>query len=234
MFFFCKSCSNFWRILESVSWRSSCLSSVSLWPNKTLLYLSIGQRQVPGEKDLWSTSDQTILVSPCRWWAANWTTFHHEWIGGAVYLQRWTESNFFLLAHEALYPIFYFLLKENQPTIKVPQDKLLAELVLKHKDNIWKIHDHDSLLENQVDEHLTEEERKAAWDEFENEKKGIINMTNSVNLNQNLVMSQINPEMIRVRLFHILLYRVHISQLSFLLISDPVQATVSSPHRGAN
>jgi len=81
---------------------------------------------------------------------------------------------------------------------------------------------------------LTEEERKAAWDEFENEKKGIINMTNSVNLNQNLVMSQINPEMIRVRLFHILLYRVHISQLSFLLISDPVQATVSSPHRGAN
>ena len=104
--------------------------------------------------------------------------------------------------------IFYFLLKENQPTIKVPQDKLLAELVLKHKDNIWKIHDHDSLLENQVDEHLTEEERKAAWDEFENEKKGIINMTNSVNLNQNLVMSQINPEMIRVRLFHILLYRV--------------------------
>merc|ERR1719384_1588493 len=73
--------------------------------------------------------------------------------------------------------------KENQPTIKVPQDKLLAELVLKHKDLIWKIHDHDSLLENQVDEHLTEEERKAAWEEFENEKKGIINMTSNVNLN---------------------------------------------------
>ena len=88
--------------------------------------------------------------------------------------------------------------QENQPTIKVPQDKLLAELVLKHKDMIWKIHDHDSLLENQVDEHLTEEERKAAWEEFENEKKGIINMTNTSNLNVNLVMNQINPEMIRV------------------------------------
>ena len=99
--------------------------------------------------------------------------------------------------------ISFLFFKENQPTIKVPQDKLLAELVLKHKDNIWKIHDHDSLLENQVDEHLTEEERKAAWEEFENEKKGIINMTNSVNLNQNLVMSQINPEMIRVRIFTI-------------------------------
>merc|ERR1712241_1587533 len=83
--------------------------------------------------------------------------------------------------------------KEDKPTIKVPQDKLLAELVLKHKDNIWKIHDHDSLLENQVDEHLTEEERKAAWEEFENEKKGIINMTNSVNLNMGVVMNNVDP-----------------------------------------
>merc|ERR1712241_333260 len=83
--------------------------------------------------------------------------------------------------------------KENQPTIKVPQDKLLAELVLKHKDNIWKIHDHDSLLENQVDEHLTEEERKAAWEEFENEKKGIINMTSNVNLNMGVVMNNVDP-----------------------------------------
>ena len=71
---------------------------------------------------------------------------------------------------------------------------------MKHKDNIWKIHEHDTLLENQVDEHLTEEERKAAWEEFENEKKGIINMTNTSNLNMNLMMNQINPEVIRVRI----------------------------------
>jgi len=89
--------------------------------------------------------------------------------------------------------------KEDQPTIKVPQDKLLAELVLKHKDLIWKIHDHDSLLENQIDEHLTEEERKAAWEEYENEKKGVINMTNSANFNMNnsLLMDRVNPDMIR-------------------------------------
>ena len=105
--------------------------------------------------------------------------------------------------------------QENQPTIKVPQDKLLAELVLKHKDMIWKIHDHDSLLENQVDEHLTEEERKAAWEEFENEKKGIINMTNTSNLNVNLVMNQINPEMIRVCFASSL-------RCSFDLISTPM------------
>ena len=72
-------------------------------------------------------------------------------------------------------------MQENQPTIKPPKDKLLAELILKHKELIWKIHDHDSLLENQVDEHLTEEERKAAWKEYEDEKKGIINMTSNVN-----------------------------------------------------
>ena len=51
---------------------------------------------------------------------------------------------------------------------------MLAELVDKHKEMVWNIHNHDSLLENKVDENLTEEERKAAWDEFDQEKKGLI------------------------------------------------------------
>ena len=33
---------------------------------------------------------------------------------------------------------------------KVPKDRLLAELLAKHPEKIWKYHDHDSLLENQV------------------------------------------------------------------------------------
>ena len=74
----------------------------------------------------------------------------------------------------------------------------MAELILKHKELIWKIHDHDSLLENQVDEHLTEEERKAAWKEYEDEKKGIINMTSNVNLNMGVVMNNVDPLMIKV------------------------------------
>ena len=87
----------------------------------------------------------------------------------------------------------------------MPKDLLLAELIQKRPKLIWKYHDHDSLLENQVcivtkhnpnvkseyifgylmlivcpvslnktDENLTEEERAAAWKEFENEKKGFM------------------------------------------------------------
>lgn len=37
---------------------------------------------------------------------------------------------------------------------------------------IYKYHEHQSLLENKEDEVLNEDERKAAWEEFENEKKG--------------------------------------------------------------
>ena len=61
-----------------------------------------------------------------------------------------------------------------RPVPVVPEDRILAELVDKHKKIIWSINNHDSLLKNQVDEYLTEEERKAAWAEFEN----VPNMTN--------------------------------------------------------
>ena len=63
---------------------------------------------------------------------------------------------------------------EQRPVPKVPKDVLLAELIRKHPKLIWKYHDHDSLLENQVDENLTEAERRAAWEEFEQEKKGLM------------------------------------------------------------
>lgn len=84
---------------------------------------------------------------------------------------------------------------EQRPTPKVPKDLMLAELLKKHEKLIWKFHDHDSLLENQVDENLTEEERKAAWDEFENEKKGFVNFNSPVM--QNTLLSQLNPQVIQ-------------------------------------
>ena len=89
-------------------------------------------------------------------------------------------------------------MQSERPLPKVPKDLLLAELIKKHPRLIWKFHDHDSLLENQVDENLTEEERKAAWEEFENEKKGISNLANSNMINHNLAMANIDPSAIQV------------------------------------
>ncbi|MPC26718.1 Transcriptional regulator ATRX [Portunus trituberculatus] len=64
----------------------------------------------------------------------------------------------------------------------VPKDRLLAELLQRQKNWIVKYHEHESLLENQTSEGLSEEERKAAWEDYENEKKGFMvqNYRNSV------------------------------------------------------
>ena len=40
-------------------------------------------------------------------------------------------------------------------------------------------HEHDCLLENKIEEQLSEEERKAAWEDYENEKKGAIRSSQS-------------------------------------------------------
>jgi len=61
-----------------------------------------------------------------------------------------------------------------RPTPEVPKDRLLAELLEKHKTVIWSVSNHDSLLEHQVDQNLDEAERKAAWEEYEQEKKGVM------------------------------------------------------------
>jgi transcriptional regulator ATRX len=52
----------------------------------------------------------------------------------------------------------------------LPKDRLFAEMLKKYEDMIYKYHEHDTLLENKEEETLDEEERKAAWEEFEAEK----------------------------------------------------------------
>jgi len=64
---------------------------------------------------------------------------------------------------------------KRRPTPIVPKDRMLAELTIQRKEWIVTFHEHDSLLENKSDEELNETERKAAWDDFENEKRGIMN-----------------------------------------------------------
>lgn len=60
----------------------------------------------------------------------------------------------------------------RRPTPMVPKDRLLAEMMIKRNEWIVTFHEHDSLLQNKEDEELNEDERKAAWDDFENEKRG--------------------------------------------------------------
>ncbi|XP_043913189.1 transcriptional regulator ATRX [Protopterus annectens] len=55
----------------------------------------------------------------------------------------------------------------------LPKDAILAELLQTQKDCIVRYHEHDSLLDHKEEEELTEEERKAAWAEYEAEKKGL-------------------------------------------------------------
>ncbi|RUS80227.1 hypothetical protein EGW08_012023 [Elysia chlorotica] len=62
----------------------------------------------------------------------------------------------------------------EKPTLALPKDPLLAEILTNHKHCVLSFHEHDSLLENQIEQTLSEEEKKAAWEEYENEKKGII------------------------------------------------------------
>lgn len=60
---------------------------------------------------------------------------------------------------------------EPQPVPILPKDRLFADLLQSYPTEIFKYHEHNSLLEDKADEGLNEEERKAAWEEFENEKK---------------------------------------------------------------
>ncbi|XP_073412302.1 transcriptional regulator ATRX [Dendrobates tinctorius] len=69
--------------------------------------------------------------------------------------------------------------KKEREIPKLPKDTVLAELLPIHKEQIVTYHEHDSLLDHKEEEALTEEERKAAWDEYEAEKKGLTSRFNT-------------------------------------------------------
>lgn len=55
---------------------------------------------------------------------------------------------------------------------KTVKDNLLNNLLRKHPDVIFKHHDHDSLLEINLDETLTQQEKDDVWKDFQNENEG--------------------------------------------------------------
>ncbi|PKU45176.1 transcriptional regulator hypothetical protein [Limosa lapponica baueri] len=75
--------------------------------------------------------------------------------------------------------------KKKRDTPMLPKDTILAELLQINKEYIVGYHEHDSLLDHKEEEELTEEERKAAWAEYEAEKKGLtmrFNMPSGTNV----------------------------------------------------
>lgn len=71
---------------------------------------------------------------------------------------------------KALYE--FFPEKDARKTPVVPKDMLLADMLIKHKSLIVGYHEHDSLLQKETEDELTEEERKQAWKEYEDERDG--------------------------------------------------------------
>ncbi|XP_033949364.1 transcriptional regulator ATRX isoform X2 [Pseudochaenichthys georgianus] len=68
--------------------------------------------------------------------------------------------------------------KSKRATPLLPKDPFLAEMLQNNKDQIMCYHEHDSLLEHKGEEALSEEDRKAAWAEYEAEKKGVFVKSN--------------------------------------------------------
>ncbi|XP_029703212.1 transcriptional regulator ATRX isoform X2 [Takifugu rubripes] len=68
--------------------------------------------------------------------------------------------------------------KRKAATPVLPKDPFLAEMLQNNKDQIACYHEHDSLLDHKEEEALSEEDRKAAWAEYEAEKKGLLMRNN--------------------------------------------------------
>ncbi|XP_020800143.1 transcriptional regulator ATRX homolog [Drosophila serrata] len=59
--------------------------------------------------------------------------------------------------------------QRNERTMPVlPKDTILADL-LRQSDLVYKYHEHDSLLENKIEQELSEQEKSDAWDTYEKE-----------------------------------------------------------------
>jgi len=68
----------------------------------------------------------------------------------------------------SFYPDVYSGESDSYP---IPKDDILTNLLMANKHWIKTYHEHDSLLENRIEEGLTMEEQRAAWAEYETENK---------------------------------------------------------------
>lgn len=90
--------------------------------------------------------------------------------------------------------------KEAWKIPKVPKDNLFAKILVSNKDIIVGYHEHDSLLENKEAEELTEEERRAAWEDFEKERiqPTVPSLPRTSNAIQSAYMEVVNKEALQM------------------------------------
>uniref|UniRef100_A0A669EXP0 DNA helicase n=1 Tax=Oreochromis niloticus TaxID=8128 RepID=A0A669EXP0_ORENI len=85
--------------------------------------------------------------------------------------------------------------KSKKATPMLPKDPFLAEMLQNNKDQIVCYHEHDSLLDHKEEEALSEEERKAAWAEYEAEKKVDMNNPSYFTYNIGALPSMTNQQL---------------------------------------
>ncbi|XP_025200654.1 transcriptional regulator ATRX homolog isoform X2 [Melanaphis sacchari] len=96
------------------------------------------------------------------------------------------DRHFNLKCQEELYE-FEPNTTKPKSTLNLPKDRLMAELILKHKDLVMDILEHDSLLQNNEAEELDENDRNAAWEDYEKERDGVqINNLNPISSSFNV------------------------------------------------
>lgn len=70
----------------------------------------------------------------------------------------------------------------------------MAELILKHKDLVIDILEHDTLLQNNEAEELDEDDRNAAWDDYQKEKEAGFRWTQPAQPNVNIQMNNTHQQ----------------------------------------
>lgn len=86
----------------------------------------------------------------------------------------------------------YSLSQREIPSM--PQDDILKFILKRYNEQIFKYHEHDSLLENKPEQDLSEEEKREAWETYENEQKIIANRQMANNSILSGIYAQQYPE----------------------------------------
>ena len=91
-------------------------------------------------------------------------------LAARLFDEKQIERHFSAIEMDLLYDLT--LLSQSKEVLTFPKDdSLLAEVVHQHKMQISSIHEHDCLLLNKFEEHLSNDEKQQAWETFNRTKE---------------------------------------------------------------